>query len=84
MNAIRWINEYSIVPGLANLHFRFGFNQSSFAYIAALNFHPYFNAYAFHIANSFLYLILGLQLLNANVVYFYIIYPRSTILDTYN
>ena len=29
--AIRWIEEYGVVPGLANLHSRFGYNSASFA-----------------------------------------------------
>jgi hypothetical protein len=34
--AIRWIQTYPAVPGLANLHGRFGFNSSVFLCIAAL------------------------------------------------
>lgn len=41
--SIRWLNEYPIVPGLANLHGRLGFNQSYFSFIALLNFYPFFN-----------------------------------------
>ena len=29
--AIRWIEEYGVVPGLANLHGRFGYNSAEFA-----------------------------------------------------
>ena len=29
--SIRWIEEYGVVPGLANLHSRFGYNSASFA-----------------------------------------------------
>ena len=36
--AIRWIEEYGVVPGLANLHSRFGYNSASFALSA---FAPY-------------------------------------------
>lgn len=32
--AIRWIGEYGVVPGLANLHSRFGYNSASFALCA--------------------------------------------------
>lgn len=32
--AIRWIEEYGVVPGLANLHSRFGYNSASFALCA--------------------------------------------------
>ncbi len=32
--AIRWIEEYGVVPGLGNLHSRFGYNSSAFALCA--------------------------------------------------
>lgn len=35
--SIRWAQEWSIVPGLGNLHFRFAFNQSFFLYAASLD-----------------------------------------------
>ena len=41
-NKIRWINSYPVVPGLGNLHGRLAFNQSFFAYVAVLNFYPFF------------------------------------------
>jgi hypothetical protein len=37
LSAIRWLNEFPLVPGLANLHYRLGFNQSSFLLSALLN-----------------------------------------------
>lgn len=54
LNSIRWINEHHIIKGIGNLHDRLGFNQLFFIYSASLNFHPYFNDYAFHLSNSFL------------------------------
>src|SRR4029079_17401394 len=33
---IRWLTAQPIVPGLGNLHFRLGFNQSYFLYPAQL------------------------------------------------
>lgn len=36
--AIRWIEEYGIVPGLANLHSRFGYNSAEFALNAIYSF----------------------------------------------
>lgn len=60
-SAIRWINEYPIVPGLANLHDRLGFNQSYFLFVALLNVHPFFNE-GYHVANSLLVLLLSSQL----------------------
>ena len=41
--SIKWLNEQSITYGLVNLHTRLAYNQSYFALIALLNFHPYFN-----------------------------------------
>lgn len=35
-SAVRWIQSYPAVPGLANLHGRLGFNSSVFLFIAAL------------------------------------------------
>lgn len=56
LSAIRWINEYPIVPGLGNLHGRLAFNSSFFTYVAALNLYPYFGN-GRSIANSFLMLL---------------------------
>jgi hypothetical protein len=36
LNAIRWAREYPVVPGLANLHTRLGYNQSLFLFVAFL------------------------------------------------
>lgn len=41
--SIKWLNEQSITYGLVNLHTRLAYNQSYFALIALLNFHPYFD-----------------------------------------
>lgn len=38
--AIRWLNEYAIVPGLANLNLQLGFNQIYFLWSSLLNIHP--------------------------------------------
>jgi hypothetical protein len=37
---MRWLSEYSIVPGLGNLHGRLAFNQSYFNLLAFLNIQP--------------------------------------------
>lgn len=42
-NAIRWINEYAIVPGLGNLQNRLAFNCAYLPFVASLNFYPWFN-----------------------------------------
>jgi hypothetical protein len=60
-NIIRWINSYPIIPGLGNLHDRLAFNQSFFVSVAALNFYPFFG-YGRSIANSFLLLVLFMQI----------------------
>lgn len=53
LNAIRWTNEYPLIPGLGNLHGRLAFNSSFFTYVAALNLDPLFGN-GRSIANSFL------------------------------
>lgn len=35
IQAIKWITEYPVIPGLANLHVRFGFNNNIFTFFAA-------------------------------------------------
>ncbi len=36
LNAIQWARDFPVVPGLANLHSRLGFNQSLFLFVAFL------------------------------------------------
>jgi len=43
LSSIRWLNEYPIIPGLANLFPQFGFNHSYFSFVALLNTAPYAN-----------------------------------------
>src|SRR6185503_6820938 len=40
IQSIKWIQEYGPVPGLVNLHERFGFNSSWFSSVALFNFFP--------------------------------------------
>lgn len=40
--AVQWITDYRAVPGLANLHSRFGFNPNIFSLFAATSFTPLF------------------------------------------
>src|SRR6185436_19719666 len=40
IQSIKWIQEYGSVPGLVNLHERFGFNSSWFSSVALFNFFP--------------------------------------------
>jgi hypothetical protein len=63
-NAIRWLNEYPLVPGLGNLHGRLAFNQSFFAYAASVNFYPLF-PHGYSVANSFLLLLVLAECLYA-------------------
>ncbi|CAN1569366.1 hypothetical protein MCERE10_03907 [Burkholderiaceae bacterium] len=45
--AIKWLNEQAVTFGMVNLHTRLAYNQSYFALIALVNFHPlYEHAYA--------------------------------------
>ncbi|MCC6456039.1 MAG: hypothetical protein IT328_13885 [Caldilineaceae bacterium] len=60
LQTIRWINEYAIVPGLGNLHGRFAFNQSFFAFAAALNGYPFLR-HGYALANGFLILLLAAE-----------------------
>jgi len=41
--SIRWMNEYPIIPGLANLHWRLGLNQSYFGFLSLVNIFPLWN-----------------------------------------
>lgn len=56
LNSIRWANTYPVVPGLANLHGRLGFNSSFFLYAATLNVGP-FAGKCHHLANGTLFLM---------------------------
>ena len=40
IQSIKWIQEYGSVPGLVNLHERFGFNSSWFSSVALFSFFP--------------------------------------------
>ncbi len=53
---IRWLNEQPLTPGLGNLHWRLGLNQSYFEYLALLNFSPYYN-HGYATGGLFLFLL---------------------------
>ena len=38
IQSIKWIQEYGSVPGIVNLHVRFGFNSSWFSSVALFSF----------------------------------------------
>ncbi|MBL7697405.1 MAG: hypothetical protein JNK79_04585 [Chitinophagaceae bacterium] len=52
-NAVKWVKEYSVVPGLANLHGRLGFNSSFFLF-AALTETGIYTGHSAQVALSFL------------------------------
>jgi len=62
--AVRWIQTYPAVPGLANLHGRLGFNSSVFLCIAALGQGPWKDL-GFHLFTGFLLSALWVTLLPA-------------------
>lgn len=41
--SIRWMNEYPIVPGLGNVHWRLALNQSYFGFLSLINIYPLLN-----------------------------------------
>ena len=43
LQLIRWINEYPLITGIANLWDHLAFNQSYFEFLALLRFFPFFN-----------------------------------------
>jgi hypothetical protein len=56
---IRWIETYPAVPGLANLHARFGYNSSWMMANAIFSF-SFLGLRSFHFLTGFLFLISGL------------------------
>src|SRR5712692_8910798 len=63
-SAVRWIQTYPAVPGLANLHGRFGLNSSVFLCIAALG-QGAWKDLGFHLFTGFLLSALWVTLLPA-------------------
>ncbi len=57
LNCIRWAYTYPLIPGLANLHGRFGFNNASFLYTAMLD-AGFFKHRSHHLSSSFLMICL--------------------------
>src|SRR5882762_10752333 len=62
--AVRWIQTYPAVPGLASLHGRLGFNSSVFLYIATLG-QGVWKGLGFHLFTGFLLSALWVTLLPA-------------------
>jgi hypothetical protein len=63
--AIRWYHDYRIVPGLANLHGRIGFNNSHHLFAAMLSYGPW-SGTVNHVFNG-LFVVLAFILLAAAV-----------------
>src|SRR5690242_7657843 len=62
--AVRWIQAYPVVPGLANVHGRFGLDSSVFLCIAALS-QGVWRGLGFHLFTGFLIAAMGFTLLPA-------------------
>ena len=62
VQTITWIEEYGVVPGLANLHNKLGFN-TNWHCLSALFAGSYFGAAVLHDINGLLYLVFVIYLL---------------------
>jgi len=60
LSAVRWFTSFPIVPGLANLHHRFGFNNPSLLWAALLEIGPW-HGRSSHLANGLLGLAIALR-----------------------
>ena len=58
--AIRWIEEYGVVPGLANLHCRLAYNSSAFGLTALYSFH-FLGGQSLHTVSAFFALLLTVK-----------------------
>lgn len=54
IQSIKWIQEYRVVPGLANLHYRFGYNSNIFILFALTSFNDVFGQQTYSV-NFFLF-----------------------------
>lgn len=62
LNAVKWSNLYPVVPGLANLHSRFGLNSSFFLFASMID-NWLLNDKSSHVALSLLASVLSLEFL---------------------
>ena len=81
INAIQWNEKYKVVPGLANLHDRFGFNSSVFVLSSSFSFIYIYEQYLF-IINSLSYFIFFAWILKS-VVEFKNLYSLFLLLFLY-
>lgn len=63
IQSIKWIEEYKLIPGLANIHGRFGFNSNVFTLYALTSFEPIFQQHIL-IVNYLTFIILLTYFLN--------------------
>ena len=64
--SIRWLNEYPIIPGLGNLHWRLALNQSYFGFLALLNIWPFWGK-GYAVGGLFLLLLTACSLLEIGI-----------------
>jgi hypothetical protein len=64
--SIRWMNEYPIVLGLGNLHWRLALNQSYFGFLSLINIFPFWNK-GYAVGGLFLTYLTTLTLLKINL-----------------
>ena len=61
--SIRWIEEYGVVPGLASLQLRYGYNSSAFAMTALYSFRD-FVGQSLHTTAGFFALVGAIQVVD--------------------
>lgn len=66
--AIRWIEEYGVVPGLANIHCRLAYNSSAFVLTALYSF-QFLLGKSLHTVSGFMALLLTLKALEVGRVF---------------
>lgn len=67
--SIRWIEEYGVVPGLANLHCRLAYNSSAFV-LTALYSMSFLGGQSLHTVAGFMALVLAIKGLDVVKVFF--------------
>lgn len=66
--AIRWIEEYGVVPGLANLHCRLAYNSSAFV-LTALYSMSFLGGQSLHTVSGFMAFVLAIKGLDVTKVF---------------
>ena len=67
--SIRWIEEYGVVPGLANLHSRLAYNSSAFG-LTALYSHAFLTGHSLHTVSGFLALVMAVKGFSAVQIFY--------------